>query len=470
MTRIVVVGNGMAGARVTDELLRRDRRLAVTVLGAEARPAYNRILLSDVLSRRRSWPDILLPERAGAVRRVGAMVVQVDRAAHTVTTDDGERYPYDALVLATGSDALVPPVHGIAGPSGRLLDGVHVFRTVDDCEAIAAEAGRSRRAVVVGGGLLGIEAARGLLRHDLQVDVVHGMPHLLDAQLDPVGGSVLRRAVEALGVGVHLGSFASSVTGARRVTGVGLADGRQVPGDLVVLACGVRPRVELARSAGLLVDRGIAVGDDLRTSDPDVFAVGECAQHDGTVYGLVAPAWEQAAVLADVLTGGPARYRGSRPVARLKAMDLDLVSMGDVGAGLEDCGDGLEVLQYADPVRSVYKKVVVRDGVVVGALLVGDTSTAGVLTQAFDRGTPLPADRLHLLFHGLRPVADRAEDAGDDVVVCTCNGVTAGTLRRCGARSVGEAAQRTRATTGCGTCTSRVSALLPRRGIEAVPA
>jgi assimilatory nitrate reductase electron transfer subunit len=459
MRRVVVVGNGMAGARVADELLRRDASLQVTVLGAETQPAYNRILLSDVLARRRRAQDIVLGGDTGAVRRLGVEVVDVDRGARTVTADDGTAYAYDALVLATGSTAVVPSVHGIAGPSGRLLPGVHVFRTVDDCDAIAAEAGKARRAVVVGGGLLGLEAARGLMQHGLRVDVVHGMPHLMDTQLDAVGGAVLRRSVEALGVGVHVGAFASAVTGGRRVTGVALADGRHVAGDLVVLACGVRPQTELARRAGLAVDRGVLVDDALRTSDPHVHAVGECAQHDGQVYGLVAPAWEQAAVLADVLTGGASRYRGSRTVTRLKALDLEVVAMGETGPGLEDCGNGLEVLQYADPVRHVYKKLVVRDGVVVGAVLLGDTSTAGAVTQAFDRASPLPHDRLHLLFRGLGTAAPDGP-VGDDDVVCTCNGVTAGTLRACGARTVADAATETRATTGCGTCTGSVRAVL----------
>ncbi len=465
MRRVVVVGNGMAGARVVDELLRRDPSLDVVVLGAERRAAYNRILLSDVLANKRRARDIALPSPDGAVRRLGAEVVDVDRGARTVTTVDGASWAYDELVLATGSTAVVPPVHGVAGADGRLLAGVHVFRTVEDCHAIAGEAGRARRAVVVGGGLLGLEAARGLMQHGLQVDVVHGMPHLMDMQLDAVGGAVLRRAVESLGVGVHLGSFASSVTGGRRVSGVGLADGRHVDGDLVVLACGVRPQVELARRADLVVERGVVVDDALRTSDPHVHAVGECAQHEGQVYGLVAPAWEQAAVLADVLTGGDARYRGSRTVTRLKALDLDLVAMGDVHPGLEDCGTGLEVLQWADPARHVYKKVVVRDGVVVGAVLLGDTATAGVLTQAFDRGTPLPEDRLHLLFAGTGGAPAAAVDPEDEDVVCTCNGVSAGRLRGCaerGMRTVEAVAAETRATTGCGTCASSVQALLSR--------
>jgi assimilatory nitrate reductase electron transfer subunit len=465
--RIVVVGNGMAGARLVDELLQRDRTASITVVGAEQQAAYNRVLLSDVLAGKRRSQDIALPQRPDAVRRLGELVTGVDRVAKTVTTFGGDVLPYDALVLATGSTAIVPPVHGIAGPSGVLLPGVFVFRTLNDCADIAAAAGRATRAVVVGGGLLGLEAARGLLQHGLSVDIVHGMGHLMDVQLDPLGGAVLRRSVEALGVGVHLGSFANRVTGSRAVTGVGLADGRHVPGDLVVLACGVRPEVDLARAAGLAVDRGILVDDQLLTSDPDVYALGECAQHDGQVYGLVAPAWEQAGVLADILTGRASSYRGSRTVARLKAMDLEVAAMGETAPGLEDVGAGLEVLQWADPARHVYKKLVVRDGVVTGAVLLGDLSTAGLVTQAFDRGTPLPSERLHLLFAGMSAGAPAEVD--DDAVVCTCNAVTAGALRRCGARTVPEAALATRATTGCGTCASSVAALLGRREPDDVP-
>ncbi len=463
--RVVVVGNGMAGARVVEDLCRRDPDVHVTVFGAEDRPAYNRVLLSDVLAGKREAEDVLLTAAPGrVVQRRGTAVVSVDRGGRTVLADDGTRTPYDALVLATGSTALVPPVQGIAGPDGRLLEGVHVFRTLDDCEAITAAAGRARRAVVVGGGLLGLEAARGLLNSGLTVDVVHGAGHLMETQLDASGGAVLRRAVEALGVGVHLGSFAAGVTGGRSVTGVRLADGRHVEADLVVLACGIRPQVDLARAAGLAVDRAVLVDDELRTDDPHVFALGECAQHRGSVYGLVAPAWEQAAVLATVLTGGTAAYTGSKLVTRLKAMGLEVAAMGETAPEPADSGDGLEVLAFADPVRHVYKKVVVRDGVVTGAVLLGDLATAGTVTQAFDRATPLPAERLHLLFAGLgatRPV--EVQDLPDDAVVCTCNSVTAGALRGCvadGCRTVAEVACETRATTGCGSCTGAITQLL----------
>ena len=265
-------------------------------------------------------------------------------------------------------------------------------------------------------------------------------------------------------MGVHLGSFAAGVTGGRRVTGVRLADGRHVEADLVVLACGIRPAVDLARAAGLAVDRAVLVDDALRTDDPWVHAVGECAQHRGTVYGLVAPAWEQAAVVADVLTGRATSYTGSRTVTRLKAMGLDVAAMGDTSPEILDCNGGLEVLSFADPVRHVYKKLVVRDGVVIGAVLLGDLSTAGPLTQAFNRGGPLPQDRLHLLFHGLGAVAPvDAADLPDDAAVCTCNAVTAGAVRACAGRSVAEVALATRATTGCGGCRSTVEALVASR-------
>ena len=464
MTRVVVVGNGMAGARLVAELVRRDSSLHLTVFGAEPDRAYNRVLLSDVLAGRRGARELALVEPAGPVRHAGVTVTRIDRHLQTVTATDGSTTPYDVLVLATGSTAFIPSVQGIAGPAGTLLPGVHAFRTLQDCEMIADGARRSTRAVVVGGGLLGLEAARGLLQRGLRVDVVHGGSHLMDVQLDPAGGAVLRRAVEALGVGVHVGSQASRVLGGRSVTGVGTADGRVVDADLVVLACGVRPSVSLARHAGLAVDRAVLVDDELRTDDPAIFAIGECAQHRGEVYGLVAPAWEQAAVAAEVITGGASRYTGSRLVTRLKAMDLEVAAMGDTAPGLADVEPGLEVLVLSDPARHVYKKLVVRDGVLVGAVLLGDLSTVGTLTQAFDRRSPLPADRAGLL------VAPRAGTAvlDDEDLVCTCNGVTAGELRACS--SVAEAALTTRATTGCGGCSAVVAGLCTAPVRERTPA
>ncbi|GAC1328572.1 MAG: FAD-dependent oxidoreductase [Mycobacteriales bacterium] len=466
--RVVVIGNGMAGARLVEELCARDPSAQVMVFGTEDRPAYNRILLSDVLAGKRRQDAIALRAAPGrVVQRLGRTVVAIDRAARVVHADDGSATAYDALVLATGSTALVPNVQGIAGPDGRLLAGVHVFRTLDDCAAVTAAADGATSAVVVGGGLLGLEAARGLMGHGPRVSVVHGPGHLMDTQLDPAGGAVLRRAVEALGVSVYVGSYAAGVTGGRRVTGVRLSDDRHVAGELVVLACGIRPQVELARAAGLRVERGIVVDDELRTSDPQVYALGECAQHRGNVYGLVAPAWEQAAVLADVLVGRTSSYRGSRLVTRLKAMDLEVAAMGETAPEPAESGDGLEVLTFSDPVRHVYKKVVVRDGVVTGAVLLGDLSTSGTLTQAFDRATPLPADRMHLLFAGLGGAAPvNAADLPDDALVCTCNQVRAGTIRTCissGRDTVEAVAGATRATTGCGTCATSVQQLLDAR-------
>jgi assimilatory nitrate reductase electron transfer subunit len=456
--RVVVIGNGMAGSRLVEELLKRDPELEVTVFGAEQRPAYNRILLSDVLAGKRPAGDVTLTSVARARRLLGTEVSRIDRDAKVVHTADGMSAPYDVLVLATGSLPVVPPVQGIAGPDGKLLDGVFVFRTLEDCDAIAARAKRSTRAIVVGGGLLGLEAARGLMQHGVDVDVVHGMGHQMELQLDAPGGAVLRKSIESLGVSVHLGSFASRVVGTRSVKGVGLADGREVKGDLVVLACGVRPNIAVARTADVAIEKGVLVDDTLRTSDPSIYAIGECAQHRGEVYGLVAPAWEQAAVLADVITGRTATYTGSRLVTRLKAMDLEVAAMGETGPGLADVEDGLEVVVYADPAKHVYKKLVIRDDVLVGALLLGDTATAGPVTQAFERGTTLPTDRHGLLFAPRKGAAPAELD--DDSVVCTCNAVTAGHIRDSGCTTVPEVALKTRATTGCGGCTSVVQGLL----------
>jgi assimilatory nitrate reductase electron transfer subunit len=473
-SRVVVVGHGMAGFRVVEDLLARDphRRLDLTVIGEEPGGAYNRVLLSSVLAGGHAPHGIAMRgtaslREAGVTMHTGARATRLDRARRTVSTGDLD-VPYDTLVLATGSAAFVPPVHGIAGGTGDLAPGVHVFRTLADCDAILAASKRARRAVVVGGGLLGLEAARGLASRGLAVDVVHAGPHLMDVQLDAAAAAMLESSLASLGIGVHCGTYASSVHTRRdRVRGLHLADGTDLDADLVVLACGVRPRVDLARTAGLTVNRGIVVDDTLASvDDPSVLALGECAEHRGTVYGLVAPAWEQAAVVAARLSGAEpgARYAGSRVVTRLKAAGIELAALGETHVSSETEGEGTEVVQFLDPARCTYKKVVVRDGRVVGAILLGDVATVGTVTSAYDRATPLPADRLHLLFAGhggAHPVAPA--DLPDAEQVCSCNAVDAGTLRACardGTRDLAAVAEATRATTGCGSCTSTVRGVL----------
>jgi assimilatory nitrate reductase electron transfer subunit len=467
-TRIVVVGNGMAGSRLVEELRPRDpqRALEIRVLGAEPHPAYNRILLSSVLAGKVTVDDIALTTRQWCddndVRlHVGTTVTRIDRATRTVTTGAGEAFAYDELVLATGSTPRVPVVPGFT-IAGALAPNVHVFRTVGDCERILAGAADARRAVVVGGGLLGLEAARGLAGRGVAVTVLHKSGHLMEKQIDDLAGGVLARTLDRLGIGVRLRGVPIRYEGCGAERAIVLADGEHLPADLVVLAAGVEPEVALARASGLTVDRAVVVNDVMRASDEHVWAIGECAQHRGSVYGLVAPAWEQAAVLADRLTGRDSSYNGSGIVTRLKATDVDLATMGD--AHLEDDG-AAEVVRFIDPVRGTYKKLVIRDGRLTGAILLGENPTVGTVTQLFDRGGPVPADRIALLFPG-RGAATTAENPAhipDRATVCRCNNVSKRAITQCwlaGARTVAAVAGATRATTGCGGCRDLVAGIV----------
>jgi assimilatory nitrate reductase electron transfer subunit len=452
---LVVVGNGMAGARLAQELRARRDDLPVTVIGAESGGTYNRVLLSHVLAGTARADDIALTSLDwyachDVTLLAGVRATGIDRDARTVRTDSGLEVPYETLVLATGSTALVPP--GLEGATRATP-----FRTLDDCAAIISRAANATRAVVLGGGLLGLEAARGLAGRGLQVTVLHLAGHLMERQLDVGAGRVLSRTLRDLGVEV--------VTGARTTEvlddGVRLDDGRHIAGDLVVLACGVRPDVDLARDAGLTVDRGVVVDDHLRSvSDERIYAIGECAQHHGQVYGLVAPAWEQARVLADVLTGRTAAYGGTRTVTRLKAAGVELAAMGET-----DGDDAVDIVTFVDIARGIYQKLLLRDERIVGAILLGDTRAAGTVTQLYDRGGVAPRDRAALLLGSGHRGAEVESPARmpDRATVCQCNGVTKGaicTAWQAGARDVAGIAEATRATTGCGTCRDTVGGLL----------
>ncbi|MFI7447978.1 FAD-dependent oxidoreductase [Nonomuraea sp. NPDC049714] len=452
--RLVVVGNGMAGSRLVSEVRARDPHISITVFGAEEGHPYNRVLLSNVLAGKARPEQLRLHELswygANRVEAVpGSAVAWIDRESRAVHTTDGRREPYDLLVLATGSEAIVPRIPGV--------ERAVPFRTLDDCDRILKAAAHSRRAVVVGGGLLGIEAARGLAGRGLPVTLLHLAGHLMERQLDPEAGVVLGETLTGLGVDIRTGVVAEAV----EEDGVRLAGGELVDGDLVVLACGVRPLTGLAADAGLEVRRGVVVDDELRTDDPSIFAIGECAEHDGTVYGLVAPAWEQAAVAADVITGGKSRYRGSRLVTRLKASSVELAAMGETQLTDEHA----EVVRFSHRAKGTYRKLVIRDGRLVGAILLGDSDAVGTLTQLFDRGGPVPGDRAGLLFPGLAaaPVAESPVLMPDAAKVCQCNNVTKGQIRACweaGARNVAGVAAATRATTGCGTCRDAVEGIV----------
>ncbi|MEV6985171.1 FAD-dependent oxidoreductase [Sphaerisporangium sp. NPDC051017] len=458
--RLVVVGNGMAGSRLASEVRARDpenRHITITVIGAEARGPYNRVLLSNVLAGTASPEQVRLPAQAGdgVTVRLGVTVTAIDREAREVRTADGRREPYDVLALATGSEAVVPPIPG----AGRAI----ALRTMDDCDRILAAARTATTAVVVGGGLLGVEAARGLSGRGLRVTLLHHTGHLMDRQLDAGAGAVLGDALAGLGVTVRTGARAAAI----RAGGVELSTGEILPAGVVVLACGVRPLTGLAEDAGLEVGRGVVVDDRLRTSDPAIYAIGECAQHDGTVYGLVAPAWEQAAVVADLITGAcpSARYRGSRLVTRLKARSVELAAMGETHLA-EDPDSAVEVVTFTHRARGIYRKLVIRDERLVGAILLGAAPTVGTLTQLYDRGGPLPGDPAGLLFPGLDDgavPADTPVRMPDSARVCECNNVTKGRIRACweaGARDLAAVTAATRATTGCGSCKDAVEGLI----------
>lgn len=469
---LVVVGHGMAGARFAEEIRRRDPQAAavrLTVLGAEAHPAYNRVLLSAVLAGSLTPDAVRLHDPDWAQQHqvtlhTGTPVVGIDRATRTVTLASGEEIGYDALVLATGSRAWLPPVAGLSTPDGRPGEGVAVFRDLDDCHRILELAPPGAHVAVLGGGLLGLEAARGLAGRGRQVTVAHPMGHLMERQLDAGAGRVLARTLAGLGVTVRLDTMATAWEPGHGLT---TGDGELLRCDAVVVAAGVRAETWLAQRAGLPVGTGVLVDDRLATADPRVHAIGDCAQHPGTVSGLVQPGWEQAAVLADLLTGADpdARYRGTPAVMRLKARDVDLAALGEVHVDEntvdEDTEDGnaAEVLRFSDPARGRYAKLVLRADRVTGAILLGTPDAAATIVQLYDRGAPAPSDRLALLLgRALPPQSEPVVSPAHlpaRAVVCRCNTVTKGqlvTAWRAGAHDVDALAKATRGGTGCGSC------------------
>jgi nitrite reductase (NADH) large subunit len=461
---MVIIGNGMATGRLLDELIRRDAldRYSITVFGEESHGSYNRILLSRIIAQGSPEEIILKPHEwypdRGVAFHASTKVTKVDTAERRLTTTDGTQHPYDVAVFATGSTPMVPPVQELNRPSGGFKEGVFVFRTIDDCERIRAYGRAAGNAVVVGGGLLGLEAAKGLLDRGLHVTVVQLSETLMNAQLDKIAGQMLRRAVEQMGIFVRSGRTVQAIIGEERVEAVRFDDRSRFPTDLVVFACGIRPRIEVARDSSIPVDRGILVNDVLATSVPGVYAVGECAEHRGKVYGVVGPIWEQCEILADVLTGArpQARYRGSKVYARLKVAGLEVASMGLTEPEQEHD----EVVQIIEERKGVYRKLIVRDDRLVGAMLVGDTQCAAVLVQMYERGDPLPDNRLDVFASGEAIGAGAAS-----VEICNCHRVSQETLVECirgGCSSVSELSERTKAGTGCGSCRAQLSGLLHR--------
>ncbi|MCP1415257.1 nitrite reductase large subunit NirB [Paenarthrobacter sp. A20] len=467
--RLVVIGNGMAGARAVEEVLARGGGdiFDITMFGDEPYGNYNRIMLSHVLSGEESDADIFLNalpwyQANNITLHAGVLVDRIDKFSRHVFAADGRVVQYDQLIIATGSRSFLPPMDGLHTPSGTVRHGVFTFRTMDDTRKMIefAQHEHHRRAVVIGGGLLGLEAARGLQAYGLDVAVVHSGGHLMSAQMGPDGGAILRRSVEALGIKVHTGSRTTAILGSDSITGVGLRDQPDLDCDMVVVTAGIRPNVGVAVVSGLAVERGIVVDDHLRVMDEEeIYAVGECVQHRGQVYGLVAPLWEQAAVLADHVTGVDrnSMYLGSRTATKLKVAGVDVASMGLHGPER----DTDEHIVFSEPGRGVFKSIVIRDNKMVGATLLGDSRKVAYLTQAFDQGLPLPEERLSLMFDlGSPGEEESVAELADNAQVCNCNGVSKGALVcavRGGCASVSAAMDATRAGKGCGSCKPMVT-------------
>ncbi|KQZ76435.1 nitrite reductase [Sphingopyxis sp. Root214] len=462
---LVVIGNGMAGCRAVEELLARDAaRYRVTIFGAEPRVNYNRIMLSPVLAGEKSFDDIVINDAEwyaanGIALVAGDPVVAIDRGTKTVTTRGGETESYDRLLIATGSDPFIIPV------PGKDLPGVIAFRDMDDVDTMLAAADAGGDAVVIGGGLLGLEAAHGLSLRGMKVTVIHLMPTLMERQLDEAAGWLLKQALEGRGQTILTGADTAEIVGDGKVEGVKLKDGTLIPASLVVMAVGIRPSVALARDAGLAVGRGIQVDDHMVTSDPAVLAVGECVEHDGQVYGLVAPLWDMCRSLADGLVEQPTGYRGSVTSTKLKVSGIDVFSAGDFSGG-----DGCEDIVLRDASRGVYKRVIVKDDRIVGAVLYGDTADGSWYFDLLKKQEDVSELRDLLIFGQSFASGGGAADPkaavaalSDDAEICGCNGVTKGQVVSCiakGARSLDAVRGTCKASASCGSCTGLVENLL----------
>jgi NAD(P)H-dependent nitrite reductase large subunit len=467
--RLVLIGNGMAGARFVEELLGRGSRqhFDIVIFGDEPYGNYNRILLSNVLAGSHEPKDIFLNslqwyDKNGIRLHSGVRVESVDRETRTVHGAGGVDEQYDRLVFATGAKPFIPPIQNLAGDAQRFKEGIFIFRTLDDSLQIMKHAAKSRKAIVIGGGLLGLEAARGLLNRGLEVHVVELAPHPMAVQLDAPAGAVLRATLEKMGIRFHLGISVASATGNGHIEGVVFSDGATETCEMLVISAGIRPNVDVAKAAGLVIERGIVIGDDLAcVNDPFVYAIGECAQHRGQTYGLVAPAWEQGRVLADRLSGvNPAAiYTGSSTSTKLKIMGVELVVLGRK----EPADDKDEVTTYADASRGIYKKVIVREGRLNGAIVLGDAVAGPRLLQVFQRGEPVPQDPAELLFSLASAKQKSVVDEPDSFQVCNCNGVSKRKILdavAAGFRTIKSVCESTRAGTGCGSCKNLVQALV----------
>ena len=471
--KLVMVGNGMAGVKTLEELLKyAPDQYEITVFGAEPHGNYNRILLSPVLAGEMGLPDIMLNDLAwyadnGITLHTGRKVVEIDRVARVVRADDGTEAHYDRLLLATGSKPFILPV------PGSTLPGVIAYRDIADTEAMISAASTHRHAAIIGAGLLGLEAANGLALRGMDITVVHLAEWIMERQLDKPAADLLQASLEAKGLKFELGAQTASLEAGPdgRVTALKLKNGASVPADLVVMAAGIRPNTELAEATRLYCNRGIVVGDTMQTvTDPRIYAIGECVSHRGTSYGLVAPLFEQAKVCANHLAGfGIGRYEGSVTSTKLKVTGVDVFSAGDFTGG-----EGFDEIVLHDRAGGVYKKIVLKDDKLVGAVMVGDTADGAWYFQLLREGKNIAELRDHLMF-GQSFSQSHLGDAGhqgqnlaasmaDTAEVCGCNGVCKGTIVKAikekGLFTLDEVKKHTKASSSCGSCTGLVEQLL----------
>ena len=466
--KLVMVGNGMAGVRTLEELLKLAPDLYdITVFGSEPHPNYNRILLSPVLAGEQTVDDIVLnPLDWYAEHNIhlhmGRKVVKIDRKERKVFADDGTEAGYDRLLLATGSNPFILPV------PGKDLPGVISFRDIADVDAMIRASSQYRHAVVIGGGLLGLEAANGLMKRGMDVTVVHIAPWLMERQLDEPAARLLQKSLEAKGMKFLLQKQTAELVAGPdgRVASIRFKDGSEAAADLVVMAVGIRPNTELAESAGLHCNRGIVVNDTMQTFDPRIYSIGECAAHRGIAYGLVAPLFEQAKVCANHLAHyGIGRYQGSVTSTKLKVTGIDLFSAGDfIG------GEGTEAILYSDPIGGVYKKLVIKDNKLVGGVMYGDTVDGAWYFSLLRDGKDITELRDHLMFGqdhcgnlGHQGI-NKAATMTDDMEVCGCNGVCKGdivkAIREKGLFTLEDVRKHTKASSSCGSCTGLVEQIL----------
>ncbi len=472
-SKLVMVGNGMAGVRTIEELLKIAPELYdVTVFGAEPHPNYNRILLSPVLAGEQTLDEIVLNSWEwyadnNITLHAGKKVVEVDRIKRIVRSDDGTEVEYDRLLMCTGSNPFILPI------PGKDLKGVIAYRDIADTNAMIEAAKKYKKAVVIGGGLLGLEAANGLMLRGMDVTVIHVMPWLMERQLDDVAGGLLRKSLEDRGLSFMMGAQTQELIPDKdgRVMALKFKDGKEIPADLVVMAVGIRPNVELAQSMRLHCDKGIVVNDTMQTvTDARIYSVGECAAHRGIAYGLVAPLFEQAKVAANHLAQfGIGRYSGSLTSTKLKVTGIDLFSAGNFTGG-----EGFEEIVMSDPFGGVYKKLVLKDDRLVGACLYGDTVDGSYYFKLLRDGKNVSDIRDKLMFgeaainNGIGDVGHqghtKAASMADSDEVCGCNGVTKGTIckaiREKGLFTLDEVKKHTKASASCGSCTGLVEQIL----------